>query len=86
MTLFVHVLRLTLPTGLCADLSPPSNGNVSVTTYEVGGTATYTCNLYSGFELFGVQNRTCLSNGTWSGLEPTCNCMLTNNTTTAQIR
>ena len=74
MTLCVHVLRLTLPTGLCADLSSPSNGNVSVTTYEVGGTATYICD--GGFELLGMQDRTCLSNGTWSGLEPICNCML----------
>ena len=60
-------------TGLCANLTSPTNGTVVVTTYAVGSNATYRCN--HGFELSELQNRTCLANGTWSGLEPICNCM-----------
>ena len=57
--------------GRCSYLSPPENGGVSMTTSDVGGTATYTCN--SGFRLIGSSNRTCLSNGIWSGSQPICN-------------
>ena len=44
-----------------------------MTTRDVGGRATYTCN--SGFRLIGLSTRTCLSDGIWSGSEPICNCM-----------
>ena len=44
-----------------------------MTTRAVGGRATYTCN--NGFRLVGSFTRTCLSNGSWSGAEPVCNCM-----------
>ena len=33
----------------------------------------YTCK--GVFRLIGSSNRTCLSDGTWSGLQPICNCM-----------
>ena len=58
--------------GSCGYLSSPRYGRVSVTTRDVGGRATYTCN--SGFRLVGSSNRTCLSNGSWSGSQPICNC------------
>ena len=45
-----------------------------MTTRDVGGRATYTCN--SGFTLVGSSTRTCLSDGSWSGSRPFCNCML----------
>ena len=60
-------------TGLCANITSPTNGTVVVATYAVGSNATYRCN--RGFELSGLRNRTCFANGTWSGLEPICNCM-----------
>ena len=58
----------------CDYLSSPRYGHVSVTTRDVGGRATYTCN--SGFSLVGPSTRTCLSDGNWSGSQPICNCML----------
>ena len=60
--------------GSCDYLSSPRYGRVSVTTRDVGGRATYTCN--NGFRLVGLSNRTCLSNGSWSGSQPICNCRL----------
>ena len=63
---------IALIIGSCGYLSRPSYGRVSVTTRDVGGRATYTCN--SGFRLVGSSNRTCLSNGSWSGSQPICNC------------
>ena len=35
-----------------------------------GSNAIYTCN--SGYQLSGERIRTCMSNGNWSGQEPTC--------------
>ena len=57
----------------CGYLSSPRYGHVSVTSRGVGGNATYTCN--SGFRLVGTSTRTCLSDGSWSGSQPTCDCM-----------
>ena len=51
-------------------LSSPANGRVAVTGLTSGSTATYTCN--TGYQLTGLQTRTCLSNGIWSGQAPTC--------------
>ena len=45
-----------------------------MTTRDVGGRATYTCN--SGFRLVGSSIRTCLIDGSWSGSQPICNCKL----------
>ena len=75
-------------TGTC--LSPPSiaNGRIvsvdpdAVTTnpdrYEQGSVATYTCS--SGYILVGTSQRTCESNGQWSGSQnpPTCKRKKTN--------
>ena len=59
--------------GTCNSPSSPSNGRVYVNYHDVGGRATYSCN--SGFRLVGSSTRTCLSDGSWSGSQPTCNCM-----------
>ena len=58
--------------GSCSRLSPPKYGRVSVTTRDVGGRATYTCS--NGFRMVGSSTRTCLSDGSWSGSEPVCEC------------
>ena len=58
----------------CSFLSYPNHGRVSVTTHDVGGRAIYTCD--SGFRLVGSLTRTCLSDGSWSGSQPLCICML----------
>ena len=39
-------------------------------TLAPGGVATYTCD--SGFTLVGDPTRICGSDGTWSGMSPTC--------------
>ena len=61
--------------GVCNYLSSPRYGRVFVPTRNVGGSATYTCN--SGFRLVGLSTRTCLSDGSWSGSQPICNCTYT---------
>ena len=59
----------------CDNLSTPSNGGMSCSSgrggvgYE-GDTCSFTCN--TGYELTGSDNRTCQSNGSWSGKAITC--------------
>ncbi len=55
---------------LCPTLPDPANGNVSVQSRTVGGTATYTCS--TGYNLSGSSTRTCQTNRAWSGTAPTC--------------
>ena len=56
----------------CGDLTPPSKGSVAFTftTFGNGSIANYSCD--TGYILYGDMNRTCQSNGTWSGSAPTC--------------
>ena len=57
--------------GVCYELQDPVNGIVTVTKPLASeAIAIYTCD--SGYELSGDQTRTCMSNGMWSGEEPTC--------------
>ena len=55
----------------CPTLDPPSNGRL-----EIAGTGGYedvvTCSCDTGFNLVGMPQRVCQSDGTWSGSEPTC--------------
>ncbi|XP_065903482.1 uncharacterized protein [Dysidea avara] len=59
----------------CDNLSTPSNGGMSCSSGRVGvgyegDTCSFTCN--TGYELTGSDNRTCQSNGSWSGKAITC--------------
>ena len=54
----------------CGELPHPSNGNVMETGLTEGSNAVYTCD--SDYQLVGERIRTCMSNGMWSGEEPTC--------------
>ena len=48
----------------------PDNGQVSVGEVTFDSVATYSCD--DGFTLKGTATRTCTSDGTWSGDNPTC--------------
>ena len=63
-------LTSPISVALCPILTDPANGMVTWTGLTPGSTATYTCD--EGFELNGVQNRTCQSDGAWSDVPPTC--------------
>lgn len=63
----------------CGPLSIPVNGTkygtavVSVLgDVDMPAVTSFECDI--GFDLIGSSERTCLSNGTWSGLQPVCNC------------
>ena len=59
----------------CGTLSNPDNGQVTHTAGTTfGQTATYSCN--TGYNLVGVNTRTCQATGVWSGSSPTCQGML----------
>ncbi|KAG5272530.1 hypothetical protein AALO_G00166550 [Alosa alosa] len=49
----------------CGWIAPPSNGTKEGTTYLQGFTVKFSCN--SGYVLQGSKERTCQSNGQWSG-------------------
>ena len=55
---------------LCPALTNPDNGMVMWDTLAPGGVATYICD--PGFILVGDSTRICGSDGTWSGMAPTC--------------
>ncbi|WAR08657.1 CSMD3-like protein [Mya arenaria] len=64
-----------LDTGVWSDVEPTceikDNGSIDIsggTTYD--SVAIYTCN--AGFDINGVNQRTCRADQTWSNLEPTC--------------
>jgi len=54
----------------CSAIAFISPLDVVVTSNTVGGVATYTCG--PGYELYGISQRTCQADGTWSGTQPTC--------------
>ena len=54
----------------CDPLDPPCGGSVSAPNTTVGSIATYSCDL--GLSLTGDENRTCQSDGYWSGSVPCC--------------
>ena len=66
---FLYLTSL-ISIALCPSLTDPANGMVMWTGLNPGSTATYTCD--EGFELNGVETRTCQSDGTWSDVPPTC--------------
>ncbi|XP_060580368.1 sushi, von Willebrand factor type A, EGF and pentraxin domain-containing protein 1-like [Ruditapes philippinarum] len=54
----------------CGSLSAPMFGDVLVDQTSFGHTATYICK--QGYIIFGTIERTCSSDGTWSGTKPVC--------------
>lgn len=54
----------------CPPLPSPDNGQVNTPSQEVGSVANYSCN--EGYNLEGVETRTCLQDGSWSGDPPVC--------------
>ena len=54
----------------CGSLTSPVNGRIVISSTTFESTASYLCN--SGYNLVGVNSRTCQSNGQWSGVAPTC--------------
>ena len=56
---------------LCPFVASPINGNATTTGKKPGDNVTYTCN--EGYDLVGEADQTCLINGSWSGLSPSCN-------------
>ena len=53
----------------CPSLSPPLNGDLSVTGLGAGHTATVTCDV--GFVITGTAERSCTSSG-WDGSVADC--------------
>ena len=54
----------------CSLLPNPSNGRVRQNGVTVGSQAAYKCN--RGFSIVGNLDRTCQTNGQWSGEAPIC--------------
>ncbi|XP_078702320.1 CUB and sushi domain-containing protein 3-like isoform X2 [Branchiostoma floridae x Branchiostoma belcheri] len=54
---------------LCQQLMAPSNGNISGGS-SYGDVVTYYCD--AGYEISGDEERTCQSDQTWSGTQPSC--------------
>ena len=61
------------PAVQCPDLDSPMSGSLLISGTGAGvyqETVTYACE--TGFNLVGMSERVCQSNGTWSGSDPTC--------------
>ena len=74
--IFVHSLVQ------CTGLSSPTNGNISCNSTDVSryeDQCLFSCN--PGYELTGSLSRQCLSNGSWSGSDVTCDILHCDNLT-----
>ena len=58
------------PNEECVQLTDPSNGRVTINGTEIGAVVSYECDV--GYNLVGVQTRTCNSVGLWTSREPVC--------------
>jgi CUB/sushi domain-containing protein len=54
----------------CGKLDSLSHGTKSGTSTSYGTKVTFTCN--PGYRLSGSSSRTCRADGTWEGIQPTC--------------
>ncbi|XP_056134899.1 sushi domain-containing protein 2 [Lampris incognitus] len=54
----------------CGWLPTPRNGKKNGTSYLEGTVLDFSCN--EGFKLYGSSQRTCLEDGTWTGVQPHC--------------
>ena len=68
--LWKHVFSTSFIFVDCGSLEEPLLGFVNVKETTFNSTATYTCS--AGYEILGSSNRTCLGNGSWSQVAPTC--------------
>jgi len=66
----IHFIYIQLLVVNCGPPGTPQNGNTEVTSTTFGSVAEHDCN--DGFLLCGSENRTCQSNGSWSGSLPEC--------------
>ena len=71
--IFIYVHTTAVDIVACPLLDSPSDGSITVSTTTPGSTVSYTCEL--GYILDGLDTRTCLDNGTWTGFDPLCNRM-----------
>ncbi|XP_076853996.1 sushi domain-containing protein 2 isoform X2 [Brachyhypopomus gauderio] len=65
-----NTVRDLQPVMSCGWLQPPSHGQKEGTLYLEGATVSFSCN--PGYHLYGPQQRTCHSDGQWSGSETYC--------------
>lgn len=56
--------------GGCGDPGVPENGNKVGISYGVNSEVFFSCNL--GYIRLGSEQRRCLPNNTWSGVQPVC--------------
>ena len=66
----IHYLNAIISGGTCGTLQDPVNGNVHITSINLGGRAIYSCN--QGFVLMGTHARVCGVLGTWTDSAPIC--------------
>ena len=60
---------------VCRDPGTPSNGMKIGSEFTFGKSVSFECK--PGYALRGSLKRTCKSDGTWDGVQPTCNGELT---------
>ena len=70
------VIKLLIVYAHCEFLTDPDNGDVSHQFPVLGTIARYSCD--SDFVLIGEDIRVCTENGSWSGMEPTCEGIIAN--------
>ena len=66
----------------CTSLSSPTNGNISCNSTDVSryeDQCSFSCD--PGYELTGSSSRQCLSSGSWSGSDVTCDILHCDNLT-----
>ena len=68
----IFVLLLYSVVKNCSVLSTPSNGLKNTNSISCGTVVDFSCN--KCYELEGREQLSCLSNTSWSGGNPRCNC------------
>lgn len=64
---FLHVGDAT---GTCGDPGTPGHGSRQESDFRTKSTVRFACD--TGYILYGSEERTCLSNGSWTGRQPEC--------------
>ena len=55
---------------MCSPLVAPDNGDISNNNRTCGSQVTYSCR--EGYQLNGIESRTCLPTGNWTDNAPIC--------------